>query len=179
VPAAHVFPTLAAGSACDVTEAPHLGACDYDAAGVLLAALYGNLDAPQSGTVAGRLERFDQRPFREVSGSAGLADTGFVFVPDDCADQASHCRLHVALHGCRQGAEFVEDAFVTLAGYNEWAAANSLVVLYPQVRSTLSPLNPMGCWDWWGYDGDAYAFKAGTQIQALHAMIERLTAPAE
>jgi poly(3-hydroxybutyrate) depolymerase len=179
VPAAHLFPTLAAGGACNVTEAPHLGACDYDAAGVLLEALYGDLTARQPGATSGRLERFDQRPFREASGSAGIADSGFLFIPDGCDGRDAGCRLHVVLHGCRQGAEFVEDAFATLAGYNEWAASNSIVVLYPQARSTLSPLNPMGCWDWWGYDGEAYALKAGTQIQALHAMIERLKAPAD
>jgi hypothetical protein len=37
--------------------------------------------------------------------------------------------------------------------------------------------NPRGCWDWWGYTGPQYANKAGPQIRAVKAMVDRLAAP--
>lgn len=172
--AAHTFPTRNEGGPCDAVDEPYLGACGYDAAGELLQSLYEELEEPASTAGSGTLEVFDQRPFRDRFEGAGLADEGYVFIPEECRGEASTCRVHVALHGCRQGAEFVADAFVARAGYNRWAGANRIIVLYPQVRSTLSPLNPNGCWDWWGYEGPDYALKSGAQIAALHAMIERL-----
>ena len=177
VPAAHTFPTVAAGGRCDVMASPHLGACEYDAAGELLAQLYGELDPPGSDSLSGSLEAFDQRPFRETTGSEGLADRGYVYIPQACRAGTVGCRVHIALHGCRQGEGFVEQAFVSGAGYNEWADANAIVILYPQVRATLSPLNPNGCWDWWGYEGPDYALRSGAQVAALFAMVERLAAP--
>ena len=174
VPAAHLFPTVGQGGRCDAPESPHMGACGYDAAGELLKTLYGELTQPAADAATGELQTFDQRPFRDASGSTGLADTGLLFVPDACRGGGTRCRLHVALHGCQQGAEFVADAFASSAGYNPWAQANDLVVLYPQIRSTLSPLNPNGCWDWWGYEGPDYALRSGAQVAALRAMIEQL-----
>ena len=37
--------------------------------------------------------------------------------------------------------------------------------------------NPLGCWDWWGYSGSDYLTRAGPQIKAVRAMIDRLAAP--
>ncbi len=56
-----------------------------------------------------------------------LRDAGYAFVPSDCSELNSDCRLHISFHGCRQGAEFVEDRFALNAGLNEWAAQNQLV----------------------------------------------------
>jgi hypothetical protein len=39
----------------------------------------------------------------------------------------------------------------------------------------LEPLNPFGCWDWWGYTNFNYAVKAGRQVTTLKAMLDRLT----
>ena len=39
------------------------------------------------------------------------------------------------------------------------------------------PLNPEGCWDWWGYSGADYTVRSGVQIQAIAAMIGRLEQP--
>ena len=57
----------------------------------------------------------------------------------------------------------------------EWADSNNLIVLYPQAESTA--LNPFGCWDWWGYTGDGYATRTGTQMTAIRAMIGRIARP--
>lgn len=62
-------------------------------------------------------------------------------------------------------------------GYNHWADSNKLLVLYPQVNKSLVPSNPQGCWDWWGYTGANYAYKSGTQMKAIKAMVNRLTQP--
>jgi len=62
------------------------------------------------------------------------------------------------------------------AGFNEWAETNGLVVLYPQSKSSrVAPMNPLGCWDWWGYTGEGYATRDGAQIKAVAAMVDRLT----
>lgn len=146
-----------------------------------------------------------------------LARYGFLFVPKQCAEGAP-CKLHIAFHGCRQGSEYKETAgglsgglltndiktalyskvwthFVENAGYNEWAYANNIVVLYPQVRTTITPItpqpiskpdqlkgfNPQGCWDLWGYTDDEYYprrdkyhTKDGRQISAVWQMVKKL-----
>ena len=173
VEAAHLMPTDTSGGACTETAAPFIGSCGYDAAGSLLAHLYGSLTDPGSGT--GELIAFDQRMAADNAGAKGLADSGYVFVPTACAAGAT-CRLHVALHGCEMGSDTIGDAFARTGGYNRWAAANDIVVLYPQVRKSRLPLNPAGCWDWWGYDGDGYATRQGSQVRALYEMIDALVA---
>jgi poly(3-hydroxybutyrate) depolymerase len=83
--------------------------------------------------------------------------------------------LHVALHDCQQSVEFIGDVFAAGAGYNEWAEANDLLVLYPQVAiSKIAPSNPLGCWDWWGYTGESYATKSGPQIVVIKATLDSL-----
>ena len=71
-----------------------------------------------------------------------------------------------------RGADRVNDDFVRDAGYNRWAAANGIVVLYPQ--TTESPLNPNRCWDFWGYTGLDYRTRRGPQMRAVKGMVDRL-----
>jgi len=92
---------------------------------------------------------------------------GYVYVPQAVKDGA-RCRVHVALHGCKQGYNYVDlsngrpdrandppfgNRYITTTGYNEVAEANDIVVLYPQVEGIDNGVtqNPEGCWDWWGY----------------------------
>ena len=170
VPAGHGVPTLRSGVPCGSSGPPFLNACNYDAAGALLAHLYGPLAKPATATAA--LRPFDQRAY---DATEGLAERGWLHVPAACA-RGERCRLHIVFHGCRQGEEFVERSFVEDAGYNRWAESNRIVVLYPQARrSILLPLNPQGCWDWWGYSGDNYVTREGPQLQAVRAMIRALS----
>ena len=68
-------------------------------------------------------------------------------------------------------------AFAREAGYNRWADANRIVVLYPQAeKSYFSPFNPRGCWDWWGYSGVDYATRNGAQLASVHRMLTALGA---
>lgn len=164
----HGMPTLSTGQPCAEFASPFINACDYDAAGVMLESLYGSLHERRQAS--GELKTLDQSGYAD----AQLLDHGYLYVPASCAEGET-CGLHIAFHGCSQSAEFVDDAFALGAGYNEWADSNHLLVLYPQVRkSAFSPLNPLGCWDWWGYTGERYATNDGAQIKAIKNMIDNL-----
>jgi poly(3-hydroxybutyrate) depolymerase len=181
--------TLAAGSAthCEPPEPSFLVKCDYGAAELLLPFLYSGLTAPPAGAKAsGRIVHFDQTEFFDANDeSTSLDQSGYLYVPPDCEDSApsaATCRLHVAFHGCDQYVGRIGQAFVREVGYNAWADANRLVILYPQTTQWLRPLtdpagftaNPKGCWDWWGYSGDNYLGHDGKQMKAVRAMITRL-----
>lgn len=173
--AGHALVTLDRGDRCELTGGDFIADCDYDAVGALLQFIHGRLASPGSPSNAA-LRSFDQTEFAVGSArSSALADEGYVYVPKTC-EAAGGCRVHVALHGCRQSAESVGDAFYRYAGYNRWAETNRIVVLYPQARATWGmPLNPYGCWDWWGYTGAAaYLTKAAPQIAAIRAMVDRI-----
>jgi poly(3-hydroxybutyrate) depolymerase len=184
-PAGHGMITADAGVACDTTAAPYINDCGYDAAGELLAHLLGPLE-PAAAKETGRILAFDQRPFAGGDAFAiGMGDSGFLYLPKACETEA--CRIHVALHGCRMSVESIGERFVREAGYNRWADTNRIVVLYPQTTPRNGPgfrgwrwsyvFNPRGCWDWWGYTGPQYATKAGPQVRAIKAMVDRLAAP--
>ena len=171
--AGHTFPSARADAKdCGSTEPPYVGNCGFDGAAELLGHLYGTL-RPGRAPVSGELTEFDQEPYAKASGSASVADRGWIFVPAACRNRGDrpHCRLHVVFHGCRQGASLIGTAFILGSGYLEVAAANEIVLLFPQVEASNQPLNPMGCWDWWGYEGASYALKAGPQMAAVRRMV--------
>ena len=170
--AGHTFPTRSdSAAACEATASPFIGNCGLDGARALLEHLYGDLRDGRPPQDA-ELVEFDQRPYSAISGSDGLAERGWIFIPATCAaGGAAHCRLHVVFHGCEQGRSSIGDQFVRGSGYLELAAANDLVLLFPQIEPSYQPLNPKGCWDWWGYEGDTYAVKAGPQMIAVRRMV--------
>lgn len=50
-------------------------------------------------------------------------------------------------------------------------------MLFPQIIQTfVTPTNPEGCWDWWGYDGANYANKLGTQMAGVMQMVRSVRA---
>jgi poly(3-hydroxybutyrate) depolymerase len=173
--AGHTFPSrAAAASACATTESPFVGNCDFDGARTLLEHMFGPLD-DDGESRPDSLAEFDQRPYAAAAGSNGLAERGWLYVPAACtAGAPAACRLHVVFHGCKQGASFVGDQFLRRSGYLETAEANRIVLLFPQVKPSFQPLNPNGCWDWWGYEGEAYATQAGPQVRAVRGMIADL-----
>lgn len=172
-PFAHHFPTLNNGVDCATSEAPFIGRCDYDAAGELLTHLNGPLqprvDIPEGDVIA-----FDQQ---ELGGgdASSLAIEGYVYVPKSCV-LGEPCKLHISFHGCNQNTEAVGQEYVRNAGLNNWADNNRLVILYPQTKKSLfMPLNPQGCWDWWGYTNEHYATKDGPQIKAVAQIVTTLS----
>ena len=49
--------------------------------------------------------------------------------------------------------EFLDDSYAMNTFYNHVGELNDIIVLYPQViTSVANPVNPEGCWDWWGYN---------------------------
>lgn len=172
-PLAHHFPTMATGTACDQSASPFLGHCQFDAAGALLNAILPALNPPAK-QVGGTLMDIDQQALGGETASS-IADKGFLYVPKQCA-AGQACQLHIVFHGCKQNAEAIGDVFVKGTGLNEYADSNDLVVLYPQTKkSMLSPFNPNGCWDWWGYTGPNYGNSQGAQIKAVHNIAQALS----
>ncbi|MBC7906045.1 MAG: hypothetical protein H7Y60_04755 [Rhodospirillaceae bacterium] len=185
--AVHAQPTPDTADACDHTGQPYLVNCrkddvSFDASEQMFTHFYGTLKS-KAANAGGTLKSFEQKPYVDAVkhanallplSSEGLqysfAKTGYLFVPDQCEGKA--CRLHVALHGCTM----TGDTYAKQGGYNAWAAANDIVVLYPRVIKTTAPLgrivNPEGCWDWWGYTGDDYATRNGAQLQVLRTMVQ-------
>ena len=171
-------------NACPANQSPFINECDYDQAGIILQHIYGALNPPSKGGLGGSLKSFSQAEYTspDKPGALSMGDRGYLFVPKDCEPgQGYSCRVHVALHGCKQDAGDIGTRYVDDAGYNAWADANRIIVLYPQTvaRPLLGspPANPDGCWDWWSYvtHDDSYVTKSGRQIEAIKAMLDALT----
>ncbi len=170
VPGVHGWLTDGYGVDCQSFESPYINNCGYDLAGEILGHWYGELEPADEAS--GSVFEFDQSAF----GDASLTDLGYVFVPEACADGPG-CDVVVFFHGCQQSSEVIGRELAENSGFNRWAASNSTIVLYPQVQSSsMAPMNPLGCWDWWGYSGDDYLSKSAPQLAAVHGMVERLAA---
>ena len=176
--AGHSQVTDSFGGSCATTGNEFINNCGYDAAGLLLKHLFGTLSPRNTGVLGGKVITFDQSAFTSTAPvNLSMSNTGYAYVPASCA-AGGQCRVHIAFHGCLQNADdYVGTDFVNHAGYNQWADTNNLIVLYPQtISSSAAPLNPNGCWDWWGYNEAGYATKSGSQITAIKAMLTRLSA---
>jgi hypothetical protein len=158
---------------CPVNASPYVNRCTladgnrYDQAKALLTQIYGTLN-PASASPQGQIVAFDQSKFNGI----GMADTGYLYVPNACASGQT-CKIHVAFHGCGQSAGDIGSLYYTETGYNPWSDTNNILVLYPQVSTTL-PTNPDHCWDWFGYTGPNFNVKSSSQMSAIKAMIDRL-----
>ncbi|MDR0736197.1 MAG: hypothetical protein LBF51_05090 [Zoogloeaceae bacterium] len=176
-----------------------VGKTAYDAAASALQFFHGPLQRTASRHLKGEILSFNQAYYTMLGEEdeidpirISMAATGYLYVPPACKN-GEPCRLHIAFHGCQQGAENIGMAFVKGAGFNEWAEKNNIVILYPQAASVslvlagtgLLPLNPNGCWDWWGYNdtGDKkaghYATQQGAQVAAVWRMAQALASSAE
>jgi poly(3-hydroxybutyrate) depolymerase len=169
----HLLPKAGEGDECANPSAPYVGRCGYDAAGEVFAALFGAPAKDVEDAPTGELHRFDQQALRGNGPDPLLGDEGFLYLPPQCAD--GQCGLLIAFHGCQQNAEKVGEAFVREGGFNRWADAFDVAVLYPQTRASFAPLNPNACWDWWGYSGAEYDTRSGAQLQWLSRVLDALT----
>ncbi len=177
IPAAHAMIVDTGKTACDVSEEPYISNCNFDLPGAMLNWIHGKLK-PRVPSLPANLLKYNQDEFRGATRDSDAFDsTAWIYVPSAC-QSGEECKLHVALHGCQQGQSYVGDKYVRNAGYNEWAEANKIIVLYPQVSSSgklgTPTQNPLGCWDWWGYSGTEYATRDGVQITAIKKMVDRL-----
>lgn len=169
--AEHTYPTLDYGNPCTSVEAPYLGLCNYDGAGITLQTLYSFKET--TAAISSNIYQFDQTLY--YSGEISLDTTGYVYIPTACSDKTTPCHLHVAIHGCNQNQEAVGTVFVEHAGYNEWAEKNNVIVVYPQTSHDASLGNPEGCWDWWGYtDKSTYVLRRGPQMAFIKSIVDTL-----
>lgn len=178
VPGAHMVPTddphLEARG--DMQE-PYVGEFFFDGAGALLSHIYGELTPRVSDWSAhGEMRRFAQKDLFDSDDDfarSSFDDYGFIYIPDSCHDSA--CKVHINMHGCAQGKSFLSkaDGYVSHAGFAQWGASNSMMIVFPQIKAT-EP-NPFGCWDFWGYTGkEIYLTRDALQIRALRAIAEKL-----
>lgn len=171
--AGHAFITKDKGAACGMKTTQFITNCDYDQAKDILEHAYGApLREPRNAQLPTKPALFDQTTFTKDTKDHGLDGAGFVYVPNDCRTSPG-CRAHVVFHGCSQQRSAVGEAVVADSGFVNWADANRLIVLFPQV-APWPGRNPYGCWDWWGYTGREYLTRSGAQIQAVQRMLERL-----
>lgn len=169
---AHHMPTLNQGNDCETSQTPFIGNCGYDAAGEILSFIYPDLTQPQDKEVL-TVETLDISDMVDLSGTS-IEEDAFIYIPQTC-QAGETCKLHISFHGCNQSAEDVGTAYAQQSGFNRWADVNNMVVLYPQVKKSMfMPLNPQGCWDWWGYTDENYANKKGPQIQAIYHLMQAL-----
>jgi poly(3-hydroxybutyrate) depolymerase len=171
--AGHGYPTLDYGVACSESTSPFINNCNFDGAGDILKNAYGALSSPSS-TFSGKFHEFDQNEFLPdgSASSHSMAANGVAYVPSYC-DTNAGCKVHVAIHGCKQNRDSIGDDFILNTGYNGWADANNIIVIYPQTIATRNS-NPNACWDWWGYDDANYALKSGNQMVAIKGMVDRV-----
>ena len=152
--------------------------CGYDGAGHMLQTFYdGALTPPPPGgsTDPSRLFNFSQDLYGNASAQfAGMATTGFIYVPARCA--AGPCRLHMAMHGCGQSYTSAGQGlkYVLFGGYGPWADANGLVILFPQGGgfaergwTGAAPQIMAGCQDGYGQTSVGYATREGLYLSTL------------
>lgn len=168
-------------TACAITAPPYINDCDFYQSHQLLKHIYGELNPPAaSDELSGQFVRFDQKAFVE-SDRSSMSEAAYLYVPASCETES--CRIHVAFHGCKQGYKDIRDEYYKTTGYAEMADTNNMIVLFPQVESSATaPLNPQGCWDFWGYTDESainprFHTREAPQMKAVVAMIERLTEP--
>jgi hypothetical protein len=174
VPAEHCLPTVDYGEPCEELSSPYLGKCGFDGAGDGLKAVMGDyLDLKRTIALDENIIRFDQTKFF-IDPLSGIADFGYVYMPTACQDGITKCHLHISFHGCQQNYDYVGLDYIKHGGFNEWAEGSNIIIIYPQTKTTELPLNPNGCWDWWGYTNDLYGLKTGVQIEFITSIISSI-----
>ena len=182
--AEHAWITNFYGNACNYLGEPYVNNCGLDFAGEFLAQAFQDMAAqgnnpgtqwvPQAATFQPlNMVAFDQTPYG-ANPLIGMDYTGYVYVPTNCSTGKNLCHIHVNFHGCNQQATKVGTQYVEHTGLNEWGEANNIVILYPQTLATDLPMNPQGCFDWWGFAGSNYATREGPQMNAIRNMITAL-----
>ena len=77
-------------------------------------------------------------------------------------------------YSCVQDLDSIGNKYADKTGFNGWAEANNIIVLYPYAVSSVQPSNPNACWDWWGYTGADYVYQSGKQMQFVKNLIDHM-----
>jgi poly(3-hydroxybutyrate) depolymerase len=173
--AGHGWPTPDGIVACPLTTPPFMINCGDDPEGQMLAHWFGNVNRPNTGTPEGALTSFNQDEYAPADNAPAISmdNTGLLYTPPSCSAGAP-CKLVVALHGCLSGQYLLGDTFPLLGNLDTYADTNNLVILYPQAIASVLPVNPEGCWDWYGYDGPKFAVKGAPQMVTIMNMVTAL-----
>ena len=160
--------------------------CGFDLAYKTLEYLYGSLDPSfemkkglPNWADLGVLRKYDQREFIDSDPSeTGMNEWGMIYYPDSCVSGTKKCKIHVYLHGCGLTTDNFGDWSIRNNGYLELAAANDIIVAFPQTEE-----NPFhheaGVNDCWSHQPGAigdldYFGNKGLQNKALKALVERI-----
>eukprot|EP00343_Euplotes_focardii_P002838 CAMPEP_0205805584 /NCGR_PEP_ID=MMETSP0205-20121125/8859_1 /ASSEMBLY_ACC=CAM_ASM_000278 /TAXON_ID=36767 /ORGANISM="Euplotes focardii, Strain TN1" /LENGTH=254 /DNA_ID=CAMNT_0053077051 /DNA_START=239 /DNA_END=1000 /DNA_ORIENTATION=- len=181
IDAEHTFPTDFFGPSCGKLSSPFINNCNFKGSKYALEHIMDVALSPKIEYKESNLQSFDQKKYNPGRTSS-FANEGMVYVPDGCKDK--ECPLHVAFHGCAQTVKDIGLDYVYGTGFLGLAEANNIIVLFPQVQSSnLFPMNPKGCWDWWGYSEAmpipvqwTFPTNRGTQTRAIYSMIKDLKA---
>lgn len=174
VDAEHCIPTIDYGENCNTLSSPYIGKCNFDGAKAALETIYGKSLSPGKA-IPENLFAFNQKPYY-FSSYTSIGEVGYIYIPTACQTKGADCALHISFHGCQQNLELIGPEYAMNGGFNKWAEANNIIVVYPYVVvSKTTPYNPKGCWDWWAYTGVYYGTKEAPQVQFVHKIVERLT----
>lgn len=166
-------------SECDIVNVQA-----YDLAGEILQHIYGKIH--RDSFKSSHLHVVDQGQYLPAGVSTlaeiGLGQHAGAYVPSACQMADSTCSLHVHFHGCDnewEGKCGHQD--VISSGFNEWAEASKIIVLYPQLAYIPLPcgIPDCSCWDYGPGDGGSFPFfygegKANKQLQLVANMAAAL-----
>lgn len=151
IPSQHGWPTDSYGVPCETLKTPFINQCNFSFSRYM----FGE---PVSGE--GSLIKLLQ-----VNGPLiSMGEYAYAFIPKNISRKS----VHISFHGCEQTLTDIGLDFIKHSGLNE----HGMIVLYPQVIRT--PLNPYGCWDWWGYTGPQFATKLSPQMNLVMGLARRL-----
>ena len=94
---------------CPVTAPPYINDCHFTQSQDILRQIYGNLNPP-AGKLSGRIIKFNQGEFIRDSLLSSMSDDAYLYVPKSCGTEI--CKVHIAFHGCQQGAAQIGERFV-------------------------------------------------------------------
>lgn len=171
----HAFPTLDYGNKCSTPKSsPFISKCNYDGAYEILNYFHGPLESKKTEIAKNLIEYSQVQFFEDTKASKNsMSDKAALYVPTRC-QQGEECALHISFHGCLQSRQDIGDDYLHKLGFNDWAEANNIIVLYPQITKNFLLGNPNACWDWWGYTGSEFHTKNSVQMNIVYKMIQNL-----
>jgi hypothetical protein len=116
----HCFPTdlIRNSDACQQRGTTGICNCSFDGVGSILTHILPEIKPKDlNWSKWGQIYQFDQSEFLENPNAFGMDETGFVFIPYNCALKS--CKVHVAFHGCGEQKEILGDVYVKNTGYLE------------------------------------------------------------
>jgi hypothetical protein len=154
----------------------HVNNCNYDLSGDMLSDFYGALEprttAVQEYNWVNQWQYIDSDLMTETGYKAKgkesfLAEYGYFYVPQNCRDDASKCKLHVHYHGCMDMDWAKREMWTDNIELNEYAESNNFIVFYPQNNGE------GGCWNWYQYNIDKdFETQKGKQLNTVYRITQ-------